>query len=175
MYALYTNFILDANCPCFGILGPPGPVAAELCGHRGQMTQILELGIRAISVTPIIFDRSVFSYLKRTKMEDFDQKLSKKILGCYPRNLAAEGATPSRTLPRPSSYILNPPIFSSLWRHRRGPTLATPMIDAKRFIVIRQMALTWFIASVYLYSSSDDDGGSSRLRRSATVCVHSSR
>jgi len=77
MYALYTNFILDANCPSFGILGPPGPVAAELCGHRGQMTQILELGIRAISVTPIIFDRSVFSYLKRTKMEDFDQKLSK--------------------------------------------------------------------------------------------------
>ena len=69
---------------------------------------MLEMGIKAVSLTPNNQwqNRSTFSYLKRTKMQNFDHKFSKHF-----REATAEA--PSSTLPHPSPCFLTPNIFDA--------------------------------------------------------------
>lgn len=95
-------------------------------GSGGQLNPMLEVGSRLCLWPPIIRDSltghnvylvvrdlSTFSYLKRIKVQDFDQKFSQ---GAGPGPLQREGATPSSTFARPSPCFVTP-IFSRFRRH----------------------------------------------------------
>jgi len=74
---------------------------------------VLEVGIRAISLTPIIRDRSTFSYLKRTKIQTFDQKFSNFFRDAYSKPSRQEGA-PLPQSPPSQPMLSDPPIFLTL-------------------------------------------------------------
>ena len=68
----------------------------------------------------MICDRSIFSYLKRTKMQDFDQKLSNIFVGYNPELSRREGGHPASTLSHPSltpalEYVRHFAAFIAMW------------------------------------------------------------
>ena len=96
-------------------------VAAEPRSQGVGWPPMLEVGVKAISLTPsnvwVMWCwcccpalRSTFSYLKRTKMQDFDQKFS-FFGGCDSGLPRRDADTPSRTIPRIRTCFLTPNIF----------------------------------------------------------------